>query len=109
MNTTPFQAAVQLDRKLVVRRLRSAWEGADHHHALSGQQGSALAGQVTQSPQHLVPGDGGADGLGDHEPDPWSRSRTLVGVLGGGHKQVHHHQRTTAATATAHDLSEMAG
>ncbi len=93
--TTPFEATVQLARKLVVRRLRSAWERSDHHHALSGQQGSALAGQMTEPPLHQVPGDRNADGLGHHEAHPWSGEHTWLGALGrpapaGGPPSVDH-------------------
>ena len=84
-------------------------QGADHHHALSGQQGSALAGQVAQSALHQVAGDGSTDGLGHHEAHSRCDEGTQIGALGRRDQQVDHDQWAAAAPATAHDLSEVNG
>jgi len=107
LDTTRLQAPVQLARKLVVRRCGGAWEGADHHHALSGQQSSALTREVAQSPLHQVPGDGDTDGLGHHEAHSGCDEGTQIGALGRRDQQVDHDQWATAAPATAHDLSKV--
>ena len=74
-----------------------------------GSKAVALAGQVAQSPLHQVPGDGRPDGLGHHEAHSRCDEATQIGALGRRDQQVDHHQWTAAATATAHDLSEVKG